>query len=324
MKKKIIIDCDPGIDDSLALMLALSSQEIEVIGITIVCGNTPVDMGFENAKKILKHMNRLDIPIYIGAKQPLVKEFCSALDTHGSDGLGESFLDHVEGYQQSTDAVTFLANTLLKEKCSIITLGPLTNIAQLIQNNPIAFQNIDTIVSMGGSYQAHGNCSPVAEFNYWEDPEAANLVYQECGRIHKKIHMIGLDVTRKIILTPDLMTYIERLNQKEGDFIRKITKFYFDFHWEWEHLIGCVINDPLAVAYFIDPSICSGFESFVEIETDGIARGQSVVDAHHFYKKPSNTIVLNQVHVESFFILFLSRVLKLSPSQLDLINSFYF
>ena len=99
-KRKVIIDCDPGIDDSLAIMLALKSPEIEVIGITIVCGNSPVEMGFGNAKKILKQMNRLDVPVYIGESTPLRRDYVNALDTHGEDGLGESFLPEVTGYQQ--------------------------------------------------------------------------------------------------------------------------------------------------------------------------------------------------------------------------------
>ena len=107
-KRKVIIDCDPGIDDSLAIMLALKSPEIEVIGITIVCGNSPVEMGFGNAKKILKQMNRLDVPVYIGESTPLRRDYVNALDTHGEDGLGESFLPEVIGYQQQISAVDFL------------------------------------------------------------------------------------------------------------------------------------------------------------------------------------------------------------------------
>ena len=117
-KRKVIIDCDPGIDDSLAIMLALKSPEIEVIGITIVCGNSPVEMGFGNAKKILKQMNRLDVPIYIGESTPLRRDYVNALDTHGEDGLGESFLPEVIGYQQQISAVDFLADVLKKEKVS--------------------------------------------------------------------------------------------------------------------------------------------------------------------------------------------------------------
>jgi len=319
-KRKIIIDCDPGIDDSLAIMLALTSPEIEVLGITIVCGNSPVEMGFENAKKILKQMNRLDVPVYMGEPRPLKRDYVNALDTHGADGLGESFLPEVPGYQQEISAVDFLSKALIKEKVSVIALGPMTNLARLIQKAPAAFDQIEELVSMGGSFKSHGNCSPVAEYNYWCDPDAAALVYDTLHQNGKMIHMIGLDVTRKIVLTPTLLEYICRLNKETGEFIRKITKFYFDFHWEWEHIIGCVINDPLAVAYFLDPDICQGFDSYVQIETEGISLGQSVVDSMDFYRKTPNTKVLTEVDVYAFFQLFLSRILGLEPEKLDILQ----
>ena len=319
-KRKIIIDCDPGIDDSLAIMLALTSPEIEVLGITIVCGNSPVEMGFENAKKILKQMNRLDVPVYMGEPRPLKRDYVNALDTHGADGLGESFLPEVPGYQQEIGAVDFLSKALIKEKVSVIALGPMTNLARLIQKAPSAFDQIEELVSMGGSFKSHGNCSPVAEYNYWCDPDAAALVYDTLHQNGKMIHMIGLDVTRKIVLTPTLLEYICRLNKETGEFIRKITKFYFDFHWEWEHIIGCVINDPLAVAYFLDPDICQGFDSYVQIETEGISLGQSVVDSMDFYRKTPNTKVLTEVDVYAFFQLFLSRILGLEPEKLDILQ----
>ena len=319
-KRKIIIDCDPGIDDSLAIMLALTSPEIEVLGITIVCGNSPVEMGFENAKKILKQMNRLDVPVYMGEPRPLKRDYVNALDTHGADGLGESFLPEVPGYQQEIGAVDFLSKALIKEKVSVIALGPMTNLARLIQKAPAAFDQIEELVSMGGSFKSHGNCSPVAEYNYWCDPDAAALVYDTLHQNGKMIHMIGLDVTRKIVLTPTLLEYICRLNKETGGFIRKITKFYFDFHWEWEHIIGCVINDPLAVAYFLDPDICQGFDSYVQIETEGISLGQSVVDSMDFYRKTPNTKVLTEVDVYAFFQLFLSRILGLEPEKLDILQ----
>lgn len=319
-KRKIIIDCDPGIDDSLAIMLALTSPEIEVLGITIVCGNSPVEMGFENAKKILKQMNRLDVPVYMGEPRPLKRDYVNALDTHGADGFGESFLPEVPGYQQEIGAVDFLSKALIKEKVSVIALGPMTNLARLIQKAPAAFDQIEELVSMGGSFKSHGNCSPVAEYNYWCDPDAAALVYDTLHQNGKMIHMIGLDVTRKIVLTPTLLEYICRLNKETGKFIRKITKFYFDFHWEWEHIIGCVINDPLAVAYFLDPDICQGFDSYVQIETEGISLGQSVVDSMDFYRKTPNTKVLTEVDVYAFFQLFLSRILGLEPEKLDILQ----
>lgn len=319
MKRKVIIDCDPGIDDSLALMLALRSEEIEVVGITIVCGNAPAEMGFANAKKVLQHLGRLDVPVAIGAHQPLSKAFVDALDTHGRDGLGESFLPMVEGQVPKMDALTFLSKTLRQERCSLIALGPLTNLAQLIQQDPQAFACIDRLVSMGGAFRSHGNCSPVAEYNYWEDPDAAALVFETMETLGKKIEMVALDVTRKIVLTPDLLAYMERINEREGRFVRAITKFYFDFHWKQEHLIGCVINDPLAVAYFIDSTLCSGFDASVAIVSDGIARGQSIVDVAAFYQRAANARVLTQVAVEAVFRRLLSAILQVKPEALDLL-----
>lgn len=323
MKRKVILDCDPGIDDSLAIMLALSSKDIEVVAITIVAGNSPPSMGYQNAKKVLKHMNRLDIPVYIGEEKPLVKDFVNALDTHGSDGLGESFLPEVISEPPKKSAVIFLQETLRQQKCSIIALGPLTNLAKLIEVDAQAFSNIEQIVSMGGSYKAHGNCSPVAEYNYWEDPEAAQIVYQQMKQLHKKIYMVGLDVTRKIVLTPTLLEYIKRLDAKQGDFISKITKFYFDFHWNWEHIVGCVINDPLAVAYFLKPELCQGFEAYTDIETQGIARGQSIVDAYDFYKDEKNAFILTRVNVKEFFYFFLENILHLSRKDLTYLEDIF-
>ena len=299
MPQKVIIDCDPGIDDSLAIMLALSMpEEIEVVGITVAAGNAPVEMGYGNALKVLKYMGRLDVPVFMGADRPLKRDFVNALDTHGSDGLGESFLPQVpeEEYErQEMNAVQFMQETLQREPVSVIALGPMTNLAMLIEKAPSSFGKIQEIVSMGGTFRSHGNCSPVAEYNYWCDPDAAALVYGEMDRLGRKIHMVGLDVTRRIVLTPDLLDYMKRLDPHTGAFTQKITKFYFDFHWQWEHLIGCVINDPLAVAYFACRDLCKGFESYVQIETKGISLGQSIVDSMNFYRHAPNAIVLTEV-----------------------------
>lgn len=319
-RRKVIIDCDPGIDDSLALMLALSMEELEVVGITVVCGNGPVDMGFSNAKKILQRMGRLDIPICKGAERPLRREYVSALDTHGADALGESFLPEVPGYEQPVDAVEFMERKLAEGGCSVIALGPMTNLARLIERAPKAFGQIEELVSMGGNFRSHGNCSPVAEYNYWADPDGAALVYKTAAELEKKIHMVGLDVTRRIVLTPDLLEYLKRLDRETGEFVQAITKFYFDFHWMWEHLIGCVINDPLAVAYFADRTLCRGFEAYTEIETQGISIGQSVVDKENFYRRKANGVILTETDPLRFFKLFFGRLLRREEQELDLLE----
>lgn len=317
--RKVIIDCDPGIDDTLALLLALHAPELDVLGITVVCGNVPTAQGAENALKVLQFVNRLDIPVYLGETKPLVREYVDATDTHGSDGLGETFLPNVTQVRPQNDAVTFLAQTLSQQTdVSIIALGPLTNIARLLREYPDSLNGLDELVTMGGNYKSHGNCSPVAEYNYWCDPDAAKEVYEAFVQHpvlqQKQIHMIGLDVTREIVLTPNLMTYMNFLSPKMGNFIQNITQFYTDFHWKQEGIIGCVINDPLAVAYFIDRSLCSGFSAYTTIETEGICLGQTVVDAYDFWQKKKNSFILTQTDPLRFMEFFITRVFDMQPN----------
>ena len=320
--KKVIIDCDPGIDDALALMLAIASPELEILGITVVCGNVPAETGAKNALKVLEWMGRQDIPVYLGEEKPLIREYVDARDTHGEDGLGESGYPEAESIKPRRGAVSFLTETLSRnEKVSVIALGPLTNIARVIQYAPECMAGLDEFVSMGGSYKSNGNCSPVAEYNYWCDPHAAGEVYEAfhvlpCLR-GKKIHMIGLDVTRKIVLTPNILEYIQCVNKDMGERIARITRFYFDFHWKQEGVIGCVINDPLAVAYFIERSLCSGFDSYTAIETSGISMGQSVVDAFGFWNKAPNSRILTTTDAFGFMKFFLQRVVKVQESEAD-------
>ncbi len=308
--RRVILDCDPGIDDALALMLAVSSPELEILGITTVSGNVPAKTGAANARKVLKHMERLDIPVYIGESVPLKVKYTDAMDTHGRDGLGESFLPEVSGEYPEKSGVEFLEETLERERTSIIALGPMTNLAKVFQKKPELIHQVEELVSMGGSFKSHGNCSPVAEYNYWCDPHGAAVCYDLFASAGKKIKMIGLDVTRKIVLTPNILEYILRLDKENGEFIRKITGFYMDFHWEYEGIVGCVINDPLAVAYFLDPSMCSGFDSFTAVETEGISRGQTVVDSMNFWRKEANSHILTETDEKKFMSFFLSRILK--------------
>lgn len=305
-KRKVIIDCDPGIDDSLALLLALNSPELEVLGITVCSGNVPAKLGAKNALKTLQICSSLHIPVYVGEEYPLKRELVTAQDTHGDDGLGENFYEDVNEAKFYEGGVDFIIDTLNNyDNVSIIALGPLTNIAKALMKDKKAFNNLDEFVSMGGAFRIHGNCSPVAEFNYWVDPHGADYVYKN---LPKKIHMVGLDVTRKIVLTPNIIEFINRLDKDMSKYITEITRFYIDFHWDQEKIIGCVINDPLAVAYFIDRNICKGFESFVEVVEDGIAMGQSIVDSFNFYKKENNAIVLTDVDKNKFMSMFLKRI----------------
>lgn len=305
IKKKVIIDCDPGIDDALAIMLALKSEELEVVGITITSGNVHGKKGAENALKILKELNRLDVQVYLGSCEPLKRELITAEDTHGCDGLGESFLPKVEEYVYKEGAIDFILETVKSQDVSIIALGPLTNIAMCLEKDAESMRCLRELVLMGGAFKSFGNCSQVAEFNFWVDPHGAEKVFKELNR---KITMVGLDVTRQCILTPNYIEMIKQFKKPLGDFIVKITKFYVDFHWNQERTLGCVINDPLAVAYFINQDLCSGMEYYVDIVTEGKAIGMSLVDEGNFYREKPNCLVLTEVDSKGFMEMFLTRI----------------
>ena len=305
-KRKVIIDCDPGIDDALAIILALKSKEIEVIGITTVSGNVESLQGAKNALKVLKLLGRLDIPVYLGESKPIKRELVTAQDTHGEDGLGETFLDEVSSEYIRENGVDFILNTLKnQDNVSIIALGPLTNLCRAIEKDSESFHRVKEIVSMGGAYKSHGNCSPVAEFNYWVDPHGAREFLK---KFNGEFTMVGLDVTREIVLTPNLREMIHQFKDEIGDFIYDITRFYVDFHWEQERTLGCVINDPLAVEYFINRELCEGFKAYVDIACEDISMGQSVVDVADFYKRRKNGFVLDKVNSKEFMVSFLNKI----------------
>lgn len=313
-KRKVIIDCDPGIDDALAIILALKSKEIEVVGITTVSGNVESLQGAKNALKVLKLLGRLDIPVYLGEGKPIKRELVTAQDTHGEDGLGETFLEEVSSEYIRENGVDFILNTLKNEEnVSIIALGPLTNLCRAIEKDSESFHRVKEIVSMGGAYKSHGNCSPVAEFNYWVDPHGAREFLK---KFNGEFTMVGLDVTREIVLTPNLREMIHQFKDEIGDFIYDITRFYVDFHWEQERTLGCVINDPLAVEYFINRELCEGFKAYVDIACEDISMGQSVVDVADFYKKRKNVFVLDKVNSKEFMVSFLNKIFPIHKEDI--------
>lgn len=289
--KKIIIDADPGIDDSIAIMLAAKLKEYEILGISLVSGNVHVRKGRKNVLRLMKFLQE-DFKIYMGSGDPLCKEFINAEDTHGEDGLGETYLDYDEK-ENSGDAIDFLIDEAKKGDLTIFALGPLTNIARAIERDRDAFKDTRIIV-MGGNFRSHGNMSPVAEFNFYVDPEAADYVIKNASRV---IEIVPLDVTREFVLTPSILSYIKRLNLEMGNFIEKITNFYMDFHWEYEKIIGSVINDPLTILLERNPDLFYGRTYNAECITDGPARGMLMVDAMDFMKKEKNVIIYEEIEV---------------------------
>lgn len=303
-KYNVIIDCDTGIDDSIALILALMSDEINVVGISVVGGNTSLDKAYINTKRIL-HLLGKDAPVVKGHPKPFYRDLDLAEDTHGDDGfggIGRSF-DQEYNFQikddQEIGLEDFYSSALDKyDDLNIIAIGPMTNIYSILKTMPEKFDRVSRLISMGGSYKSHGNSSPVAEFNYWVDPEGADYVYQNSP---VKVEMVGLDVTRKVVLEDERMAELKESNRDIADFIEKLTGFYYDFHMKQEGLYGCVINDPLAIACLLDDDLLKGFEAYTEIASADKARGASIVDDHNFYSRDPNSIVYTQVDVDRFF-----------------------
>ncbi len=313
-KKKVIIDTDPGIDDSLALMLAGKSNNLDILGVTIAAGNVENQQCTQNALDVLHLIERDDIPVYTGATKPLKREPINARETHGSNGIGNVELEHSKR-QAKTGALEFLKTTLEQNPgTTLIALGPLTNIALLLEKYPEVKENIKELVLMGGTYKSHGNCSPVAEFNFWFDPDAAKYVFEN---LNKPITMTGLDVTRKALLTPNYAKLIKNFDTKLADTIYDMTQFYTDFHWDREGVLGCVINDPLAVAQVIDPSICTGINGNVEIITDGPAIGMSMVDTEGILNKEDNCYILTNCDHKRFFKLFMKTLFPEKEIEID-------
>lgn len=314
IKKKVIIDCDPGIDDFLALLLALNCENLDILGITIVGGNVDLYKCGENALKVLELTNSLNIPVYLGAEKPLYKTLGNAEEVHGADGLGNTNLPKVENVKLYDGAEDFIIKTLKEnEGVSIISLAPMTNIAKAIMKNKEAFKNLDEFISMGGTYKELGNCTKFAEFNYYIDPHAANYVYENLKTLNKKICMIGLDVTTKVILTPSMIEFIKKINGKLSSIVVDITKFYMDFYWDVDKVLGCILNDPLAVAYFIDHSICKGFPANTNIIEEGEKEGATLIKEN----EECNSIILDEVDVEKFFQLFIRTLLKDKKEDVD-------
>jgi purine nucleosidase len=299
-KTKVFIDCDPGIDDALALLLALCHPNVSVVGIGVNCGNVPVELGVKNVLHILELTGQVHVPVYAGAEKPLQRNFVSAQDTHGENGLGEIiFAQPMIKAQKMSASEAILCYA--KADTTLLTLAPLTNVALALQKNPKVLQSYGKVISMGGAFRTHGNCSQVAEYNYWCDPEAAEYVYANAGRV---IEMVGLDVTRAFVLHAEAREKLKNLNNPLAEFAYDITGFYQNFHQKQENLNGCVLNDVLAVAYLIDENLCAGFLSHVDIVCQGKAMGQSLVDVGDFYKQSPNALILQEVRADDAMQLF--------------------
>ena len=272
--KKIIIDSDPGIDDTMAIYLALNSDLLDVIGITTVYGNTSNTQGAENALRILEIAKREDIPVHIGASKPLTTEYLGKGEVvHGKDGQGNSNLQAPQSKVAKLTAVEFLKNKINEYPGEVIVvpIGPLTNIAQLLIENPNIDEKISEIVLMGGNALSQGNASPAAEANIRNDPEAANIVFSS----NTLITMVGLDVTNEVFMNDNTINEITSSGSRETDHLKLILPHYVDFLSKFYNKTGMPIHDSSAIAYLIDKNLFKTIKYPIVVETEGISRGKT-------------------------------------------------
>ena len=300
MSTPIVIDCDPGHDDAIAILLALASPEVELRGITTVAGNQTLEKTTRNALKILELAGRTDIPVAAGADRPLVRELRTAANVHGETGLDGPDLPEPSTAPVDAHAADFLAE-LLEPGVVLVPTGPLTNVALLLERHPDV--KPERIVWMGGAI-AEGNVTPAAEFNAFVDPEAAARVFAS----GIEVTLIGLDITHKALFT---RAHADRLRGtgRAGKAVAELSDFFQRFHESRYGFDGSPIHDALAVAEVIDRSLVTTVECNVEIETASQwCDGRTVVDRWNVTDRPHNCRAGIDVDASRFLELLVERI----------------
>jgi inosine-uridine nucleoside N-ribohydrolase len=303
VRTPIVIDCDPGHDDAIALLLALASPEVELIGVTTVHGNQTIEKTTVNALKVLELVGRGDIPLARGAERPLAREPAVAAHVHGESGLDGPLLPPPSADPLGEDAVDFLAGRL-RPGVVLVPTGPLTNVALLLERYPEV--RPERVVLMGGSIGL-GNMTPAAEFNIWADPEAAVRVF-ESGL---DVTMVGLDVTHQAIVGPERT---ERLREagRVGQVVAELLDFFSLFHRDTYGWDGPPVHDALAVAHVIRPQLLETSFRHVVVETSSeLSRGRTLVDLYRRTQEEPNVHVAVDVDAKAFLDMLEERITSL-------------
>jgi pyrimidine-specific ribonucleoside hydrolase len=299
LAERVLLDCDPGHDDAIALLLALASPEIDLVGITTVQGNQTLEKTTANAIRILEFVGRTDVPVAAGANRPLLREPFVAKYVHGESGLDGPALPPAQGSPLDQHAVDFLGEHV--EGATLVAVGPLTNVGLLLARYPEA--KPERIVLMGGSIGV-GNVTPAAEFNIWADPEAAARVF-ESGL---DVTMIGLDVTHEALMRK---ADADRLREtgRVGTLVAELWEFYSRFHSQTYGFDGSPIHDAVALAHVFQPELVETAHRHVAIERGSeLTRGRTVVDLWRRTEKEPNAHVGVGIDGRAFIELLIERL----------------
>ncbi|MFC3723274.1 nucleoside hydrolase [Neoaquamicrobium sediminum] len=309
--RKIIIDTDPGQDDAVAILLALASPELDVLGLTAVAGNVPLALTEKNARKICELAGRPETRVFAGAVRPLTRPLVTAEHVHGRTGLDGPELPDPTMKLETQHAVDFIVEKMMAEPEGTVTLcplGPLTNIALAMIREPAIVPRIREIVLMGGGYFEQGNVTPSAEFNIYVDPQAADVVY----RSGAPIVMMPLDVTHKALTTKARIERFRTMGTRVGTATAQLLDFFERFDEEKYGTDGGPLHDPCVIAYLLKPELFSGRQCNVQIETvSELTMGATVVDWWNITDGPRNALVMRDIDAEGFFALLTERIARL-------------
>ena len=310
--RKIIIDTDPGQDDAVAILLALASpEEIEVLGLTAVAGNVPLDLTAKNARIVCELAGKTDVPVYAGCDRPLGRDLVTAEHVHGKTGLDGPNLPDPKMPLAEGHGVDFIIDTLRAHEAGTVTLcplGPLTNIASALQKAPDIAEKVQEIVLMGGAYFEVGNITPTAEFNIYVDPQAADIVF----RSGIPIVVMPLDVTHKALVTQPRNDAFRALDTPVGVAVAQMTDFFERFDKEKYGSEGAPLHDPCVTAYLIRPELFKGRHVNVEIETASeLTLGMTVADWWGVTDRAPNALFVGDLDADGFFDLLTERLARL-------------
>ena len=309
MPTRIILDCDPGHDDAVAIMLATSSADIELVGVTTVAGNSLLSNTTRNALIVLDMVNRPVIPVHSGRTAPLARELRTAASMHGDGGLDGPVPNAPSREANGANALSFIENILENETepITLVATGPLTNMADVVTELAHLHHKIDQIVFMGGAIEL-GNWTPAAEFNILVDPEAAEIVLNS----GLKLTMIGLEVTHQAWLDD---SHADALRGKGecGEFVAELLDHFVAFHQKRFGWPGAPIHDAVTIAYLIDRSLMTTIVTNVTVETTSeLTLGRTVVDVYSVTDKPANVVVGTGIDRDRFVTLLMQHLLSLS------------
>lgn len=315
MATKIILDCDPGHDDAVAILLALAApQHIELLGLTVVGGNAPLQLTIDNALRVLLLAGREDVPVHPGCPRTLVREMVTAEHVHGESGLDTAsgeLLAMPQTTARDKHAVNYIIDTVREAAPQSITLvatGPLTNVAAAFAMAPDIIGRLEQVVLMGGAFHEPGNITPAAEFNIYVDPHAARAVF-EAGL---PIVVFGLDITHQMLITPSRLSSIQLKGGRAGKVAADFLDFFNQYDMSKYGWDGAPLHDPCTIAWLIEPDIFEGRDMAVTVDTtDGPNLGRTVADWYAVTDEKLNAKVITAGDSDKFFDLIVDRLATL-------------